>query len=220
MLSVGLALSIASLLISLSLPRQSLEEHLESTRSAKITGSEPEEVQMKREAELAGKDFEDVVAAAAAANPSDRSTVKDTARTTVEAAVEPTVEAIVQTTKKERSPRPLHSAKSRQMRDKVRLDKGLPVHSSHPVQNLAHSEVSVRPVHCEFSSLHTVRLQAITLLLLRALRNSFPRHRSAPALPSSARSKRLPARSSSVLRSRARRVGARLVRRLRACQRG
>ncbi|KWU46915.1 hypothetical protein RHOSPDRAFT_31738 [Rhodotorula sp. JG-1b] len=86
-------------------PSETLEEHLESTRIAEITGRAPEEVQMKRrEAELAGKDFEDVVAAAAAANPSDRSTVKDTARTTVEAAVEPTVGVIGKTTKKGKEP--------------------------------------------------------------------------------------------------------------------
>ena len=100
MLSVGLALSIASLLSLLSLSRQTLEEHLEPTRMAKITGSAPEEVQTKRrEAELAGENFEDVVAAAAAAaDPYDRPTVKHSARPTVKHTARTTAEAIAKTT--------------------------------------------------------------------------------------------------------------------------
>lgn len=52
------------------------------------------------EAELAGEDSEDVVAAAAAAEPYNRPSVEDTARTTVEAAVEPAVVPILNTSKK------------------------------------------------------------------------------------------------------------------------
>jgi hypothetical protein len=90
------ARSIASLLILLSLSRQTSEEHLESKRIAEFTGFAPEEVQTKRrEAESAGEDFEDVVAVAAAAEPYDRPSVEDTARKTVEAAVEATVEPTV-----------------------------------------------------------------------------------------------------------------------------
>lgn len=117
-LPVGLAISTASSLISLSLPSQSLDEYLESARIAEINGWAPGEVPMeRREAELAGEDFEDGVAAAVAAKPESwaaairagrnppnapfpcaRPVFKHTAKTTVEGAVEHAVEAIVKMT--------------------------------------------------------------------------------------------------------------------------
>lgn len=98
-LAVGLALSTASSLILLSLAPQTLDDFLESAHLAVINGSAPEEVQMKRrEAKLAGEDFEDGVTAAITAKIYDGPSVKDTARTTIEAAVEPTVEANVKMT--------------------------------------------------------------------------------------------------------------------------
>ena len=161
-LSVGLALSIASLLSLLSLSRQTLEEHLESTRIAEITGRAPEEVQMKRrEAEFAGKDFEDVVAAAAAANPSNRSTVKDTARTTVEAAVEPTVGVIGKTTKKGMEPETAATLR--------RVDKGATKsRSTMAFLSTAHALSTILLVEKSWSRLCIVNFQVYTPVRLQA----------------------------------------------------
>lgn len=56
------------MLISLSLPSQTFDEYLESVRIAQITGWKPEEVKFRRsEAVWDGEEFDDFVAAAAAA---------------------------------------------------------------------------------------------------------------------------------------------------------